>query len=417
MVKDIDLKKVPEIIRLAEADEELNHLLALSPDTLLIRWVNWHLKNQNSSRRITNLGKDVQDGEVYTLVLNSIDPNCISKSNLDNDPKERARNIVQAAQKLGFTPFISPSDITSGNTKLNTVFTAEIFNHRHGLPPLDAAEEEEFNHAVLLDDDAEGSNEERSYRMWMNSLNLDGVQVNNLYEEAKDGLLLLKVIDRVQPGVVNWAKVEKAPGNNQIKRQVNCQAVIESAKNLNCKIPGIDSSQIIKGQRKAILAIVWQIVRTEYLKIIGGQSEKDLLNWANSKVADSSLHVSSFKDPKISSGLWLIHLCEGIQKNCVNWEIVTEGATDEDKALNAKYAISIARMLGAVVFCIWEDIIACKEKMILVFICSLHEVAKNKAAGLKSPLEEAKTYSGEEIKEDTSIKKHQSAPVHVKAPP
>jgi hypothetical protein len=69
---------------------------------------------------------------------------------------------------------------------------------------------------------------------------------------------------------------------------------------------------------------------------------------------------------------------------------VTAAETDEDKALNSKYAISIARMLGAVVFCVWEDIVAIKEKMILVFVCSLNEVYKNKHQGLKSPLEEAK---------------------------
>lgn len=137
MVKDIDLKKVPEIIRLAQDDEEMSDLLALNPDQLLVRWVNWHLKNKGSSRRVTNLGKDMADGEVYTLVLNSIDPTCINESNLSNDPKERAKNIIAASEKLGFTPFITPSDITSGNAKLNTVFTAEIFNHRHGLPPLD----------------------------------------------------------------------------------------------------------------------------------------------------------------------------------------------------------------------------------------------------------------------------------------
>lgn len=59
-------------------------------------------------------------------------------------------------------------------------------------------------------------------------------------------------------------------------------------------------------------------------------------------------------------------------------------------------------MLGAVVFCVWEDIVAAKEKMILVFICSLNEVAKNKALGLKSPIEEAKKYSGEQIEESKS---------------
>ena len=49
-------------------------------------------------------------------------------------------------------------------------------------------------------------------------------------------------------------------------------------------------------------------------------------------------------------------------------------------------------MLGAVIFCVWEDIVAAKEKMILVFICSLNEVAKNMSQGLKSPVEEAKQY-------------------------
>lgn len=95
----------------------------------------------------------------------------------------------------------------------------------------------------------------------------------------------------------------------------------------------------------------------------------------------------------------MIEICQAIQKGCVNWEIVTPGVTDEEKALNAKYAISIAWMLGAVVFCVWEDIVAAKEKMILVFICSLHQVEKNKHLGLKSPVEEAKAYQGEQIEE------------------
>ncbi len=51
--------------------------------------------------------------------------------------------------------------------------------------------------ATLDDDDVEGSWEEWSYRMWMNSLGIEGLHINNLYEEAKDGLLMLKVIDRV----------------------------------------------------------------------------------------------------------------------------------------------------------------------------------------------------------------------------
>lgn len=93
--------------------------------------------------------------------------------------------------------------------------------------------------------------------MWMNSLGIEGIHINNLYEEAKDGLLMLKVIDKIEPGIINWARIEKNPGKNQMKRSINASAVIEAAKKLDCKLPGIDASQILKGSRKAVLAIVW----------------------------------------------------------------------------------------------------------------------------------------------------------------
>jgi len=37
------LKDCPEIMRLAEEGEELSDLMKLTPDVILIRWVNFHL--------------------------------------------------------------------------------------------------------------------------------------------------------------------------------------------------------------------------------------------------------------------------------------------------------------------------------------------------------------------------------------
>jgi len=45
--------------------------------------------------------------------------------------------------------------------------------------------------------------------MWANSLNIDGVHCNNLYEESKDGLALLKILEKIlPPGSIDWKKVE-----------------------------------------------------------------------------------------------------------------------------------------------------------------------------------------------------------------
>ncbi len=223
MIKDIDLQHVPELIRLAEGEEEMTDLLALNKETLLIRWVNYHMKKAGKDRRIKNLGKDMADSECYTTVMHQIDSSTVGMDNLDNENQtDRAKNVIGGAEKLGFKPYLMPSHIVSGNNKLNTIFTTQIFNANHGLEPLTKEEEEEYESVQLIDDDVAGTQEERAYRMWINSLNLEDVYINNLYEECKDGLLLLKVMDRIDPGIVNWKKVEKKPGKNMIKKQINC---------------------------------------------------------------------------------------------------------------------------------------------------------------------------------------------------
>ena len=47
-------------------------------------------------------------------------------------------------------------------------------------------------------------------------------------------------------------------------------------------------------------------------------------------------------------------------------ELVTEGNTDDDKLLNAKYAISVSRKI-AVMFALPEDIVEARPKMCLTF--------------------------------------------------
>lgn len=68
--KKITLKDTPEIMRLAEEGEELADLLKLNPETILIRWINYHLKQAGQEKRIKNLGKDLSDSVALFHVLN-----------------------------------------------------------------------------------------------------------------------------------------------------------------------------------------------------------------------------------------------------------------------------------------------------------------------------------------------------------
>jgi len=375
---NIQLKHHPELIRLLNPGEQLSDLLKLSPEQLLLRWFNYHLKQAGYDKKITNFSGDVKDSEKYTILLHQLNRNLCDKSALDEeDKKKRAQKVIDNAKKLGAESYINPDDIVAGNQKLNTLFVASIFNAYPGLDP--PTEEEKYEAAKLLDDDVEGAREERAFRMWINSLGLsddngDSVHVNNLYEESKDGILLLRTLEKIKPGVVNWKIVDKK-ANNPFKKTVNCNEVIDASKKSKYHIVGIGGGDIRDGNKKYILAIVWQMMRAHSLQIIGNKTEEELITWGNEKVPDE-LKVKSLKDKKLGNSLYFIHIMKTIEERSINWDIVVQDKDDdESKQNNAKYAISIARKLGATVFLVWEDITEVKSKLLLTFLASIYEVA------------------------------------------
>ena len=380
VMRNIQLKHHPELIRLLNPGEQLSDLLKLSPEQLLLRWFNYHLKQAGYDKKITNFSGDVKDSEKYTILLNQLNKNLCDKSALnDSDLKKRAKKVIDNSKKLGAESYITPDDIVAGNSKLNTLFVASIFNAYPGLEP--PTEQEAMEAAKLLDDDVEGAREERAFRMWINSLGLNDengepIHINNLYEESRDGLLLLRTLDRIKPGCVNWKIVDKKP-NNPFKKTANCNEVIDASKRSNYKIVGIGGGDIRDGNKKYILAIVWQMMRAHSLQVIGNKTEEELVAWGNDRV-DSQYKVKSLKDKKLCNSLYFIHIMKSIEPRSINWEIVMEGRDDDEaKENNAKYAISIARKLGATVFLVWEDIAEVKSKLLLTLLASIYEVGAN----------------------------------------
>ncbi|MEQ2261841.1 Plastin-3 [Xenotaenia resolanae] len=98
-----------------------------------------------------------------------------------------------------------------------------------------------------------------------------------------------------------------------------------------------------------------------------------IVNWVNKTLAKAgkSTKISSFKDKEISSSLAVLELIDAIQPGSVNFELVkTHSLSEEDKLNNAKYAVSMARKIGARVYALPEDLVEVKPKMVMtVFAC------------------------------------------------
>ena len=375
--KKISVQEFPQMLRFKQENEAVEELLTLGPEDFLVRWFNHHLAKIEHPNKLEKFEQDLKDSEKYTLLLNILNEACDKSALETDDLLERANKVLENAQKIGANIYIKSKDIPSGNAHLNRFFTAELFMANHGMG--EATQEEKMMANKLLDDDEEGGREERSFRTWINSLKLEGVKkVNNLYEECRNAILLLKMIDKIKPGTVNWKIVEQKNFKNPFKVGVNCQEAIDASKRSGYKIVSCGNKDIQNGSKKHILGIVWQLMRAHTLKIIGERTEEELIEWANSKIPPER-KIKNLKEKKLGDGLFWIDLLAAIEPKCIRWDlIVKENLTDKDKEMNAKYALSVARGLGAMIFLVWEDITEVKSKLLLTFLASLYEVAQTR---------------------------------------
>ena len=212
--------------------------------------------------------------------------------------------------------FIQPSDITSGNRRLNLAFVAQIFNTNHGLDAkaedLDAARA--AMEAAELEEEGEGADASREatvFTKWLNGLNVGEKQITNLFDDLNDGLMLLDAINKVVPGAVEEKKVNRDPAKlNRFKKVENCNLAVNVGKTIGVHLPGTGGMDLAGGNKKLVLGFVWQLMRMEVVKMLeaigGGAAPKDadIIAWANETVKEAGVEaaISSFKDAELGTG-------------------------------------------------------------------------------------------------------------------
>ena len=408
LLSNINLKANPNLIRLLQEGETLEMLLKLPPEKLLVRWFNHHLAEAGTPKRLSNFGPDLKDSELYAHLLQQIDPEKAFKGAAvlaKPDLLQRAAAIAGTGPRLRCEFTIQPADIVSANEKLNMAFVAALFN---ACPALEPPAEAEMLALMeeLPDDDAGDSREARAFRMWINSLGMESCPyVDNLFDDVRDALVILYTMDHVHTvregrGVVGW---ESRPVNMNCKRMVfkqveNANYVVElGLKPFGFSLVGVQGKDIVDGNRKLTLALIWQLMRYHLLAFLAGvrtarggsqaagMSDEEMVAWANGKVRDAAAAASpaaaegggeptrmrDFHDKSLGSGLFLIDLLAAVEPRCIDRKLVTPGVSEEERKLNAKYVISSARKINCSLFLLWEDIVEVKPKMILSFIATV----------------------------------------------
>jgi len=164
-----------------------------------------------------------------------------------------------------------------------------------------------------------------------------------------------------------------------MKKRENCQYAIKVGKQLGYKIIGIDGNNLYDGDEMATLAVVWQLMRGYTLKILErisydgkAATDPEIVNWVNTTLekGGKDSRVRNFKDSSISTSRVVLDLIDSISPGSIDYAVVTDGESEEDKFSNAKYAVSMARKIGARVYALPEDLVEVKPKMVLtMFAC------------------------------------------------
>uniref|UniRef100_A0A3P8NU81 Plastin 1 n=1 Tax=Astatotilapia calliptera TaxID=8154 RepID=A0A3P8NU81_ASTCA len=405
---DIEISRNEGLIALLADGESLEHLMSLSPDELLLRWVNYHLRNAGTET-ISNFSEDIKvpltssctlppkDSRAYFHLMDQI-TSCeedefqmrikIDMSGLNEwDLEKRAELMLQQAARLECRQFVTPHDVTSGNSKLNMAFVANLFNMHPGLQKL-------LMNGGDLEHIERETREEKTFRNWMNSLGVSP-HVHHLYHALCDGLVILQLYDKVNV-FVNWKKVNRPPypalGAN-MKKLENCNYAVELGRDVaRFSLVGIGGVNLNEGSRVHTLGLVWQLMRRYTIQVLSdlGDGERVvdqiILDWVNKMLSQNrkDTQITSFKDKLISTSLPVIDLIDVIAPGMVKFPVVARGENGvlkkDDKINNAKYAISLARKIGARVYALPDDLVEVNPKMVMtVFACLMgHGMKKAK---------------------------------------
>lgn len=329
------------------------------------------------SIRVANFSSDVKDAENYTVLLAQIAPDQCTRGPLQTrDLHQRAEEVLQNADRLDCRKFLTPSSLVAGNPKLNLAFVANLFNTHPALDPI--TEEEKLQ---VDDFDAEGEREARVFTLWLNSLDVQPA-VNSLFDDLRDGTILLQAYDKVVKDSVNWRHVNKVPAGGEMSRfkaVENTNYAIELGKQNRFSLVGVQGADITDGQRTLTLGLVWQLMRkdiSETLSALAARlgkreiSDAEMVKWANdmSRKGGKASSIRSFKDSTIATGIFLLDVLNGMKSSYVDYDLVTAGRNDDDAYMNAKLGISIARKMGATIWLVPEDICQVRSRLVTTFI-------------------------------------------------
>ena len=103
-------------------------------------------------------------------------------------------------------------------------------------------------------------------------------------DDLRDGTILLKMIDHIRPGSVDWKKYSNKL-HSRIHIVQNCNYAVDLSKErFDVKLVNIGGVDIVDGKPTLTLGLVWQLYKQYWEERVGKIDDERLVAWGNAKV-------------------------------------------------------------------------------------------------------------------------------------
>jgi len=118
---------------------------------------------------------------------------------------------------------------------------------------------------------------------WITSIeqaHLEKLSKDNFFTKLSDGITFLKLMEVIEPGVVDWSRVNLNT-ENKFKLLANCNFVVSLMQVFNFSEGLVRGRDLVEGKIKSILSLMWLLMREYYLRKHNIQSEEEFQAIAN----------------------------------------------------------------------------------------------------------------------------------------
>lgn len=151
---------------------------------------------------------------------------------------------------------------------------------------------------------------------WVNILLKSAKPITHLHNQT-DGKLILRLVDRIQPGIINWLQLCNDEVGQDPER--NLKIAFNACVIINPRCFSSNWQDILEDNPSAIRKLLKPLMYFYFTQLAEDTHDSVLVNWANSHMhgGDSVHRIGSFEDDTLAQGVFILQLLEALKPGSI----------------------------------------------------------------------------------------------------